>query len=965
MTDLNRRRRRLLRSMANTPWHVRDSSADWSDSLTSSWQTRSSLETSFFGHPEPNEARAGLLDPRLPPQAPSIGSVDVDFARAVTVTPHVLDDIPSSSDSLEPPRTVGFSYGNDDDQRQSTSIDNDTQWRLPVEGLSSFIQPSALDDVSADNELEEITSTGAEAGSTASLGGDTESMDADGDARSSADIEVGSVGAEVGSTGVGHGAEVGFSEIPTIVIHNDGMDCGPGTMDAGASAVRRGMSAGARYGTRPSENVVDQTGTRRWRRFSRADIRERATDPHSYASSSSSAPPPPPPAFSSWDWGSDSVLRRSPRRNLTQDWNLSQLHFSGNDTSSASVDPFAADYGMYRNPYRAQLSSRRDFYSHPGSGASSSNSNSGTVPPHNCLPDCEICGGVRNQSATNSVTGRRLPWRLAEITFDRLQWARTSGAQQSRWLPSSSSSSFDAVGPGASATDDPLLGMVDTMTDSLTTLHNDIEGARRSVASLQWSNPLRADLDSPSASEFERRVRRLDERVSRMQQRLQPSRFMVAGDPRSTLRDRLRERQERLRAHLNELRSRYSDTTSSSSSREVYMESSSDGAGRASGSGSVSSFEDDVLGPSATISGFGSTGADAVNDLLGSDDRARIVGRLRGFREEIRQMRAEMNRRAATAQSNLDQQQQRRPFASRNLRSLFEPPDIASGDERLQAAINQAIHGAFIANGGEPPVGSNIMDQTYRIQAWDFIDGQPPNLLNAVVNVVVRRAKLHNDSSCDISQDGRLLCTFIQTSHSFSGDVTLGIFSLLPSSRGQCLYTKIFGPNAISVSLSPLNNYVLVGLASKRFTWIFTPKQLVAQVFQLKCAGAGESSMTHVHDIMHVCDMDFRAPVSMNSARWLLTPGEGLVYGTNRGDLHIRRPGLNQHEKPDAGSDELASDGNPVRQSLMQMLGLTVPRTVTTATQTGAANVQRSASTQTDNRLTLLTEHDYRRVPRE
>ena len=42
---------------------------------------------------------------------------------------------------------------------------------------------------------------------------------------------------------------------------------------------------------------------------------------------------------------------------------------------------------------------------------------------------------------------------------------------------------------------------------------------------------------------------------------------------------------------------------------------------------------------------------------------------------------------------------------------------------------------------------------------------------------------------------------------------------------------------------------------------------------------------------MHSCDLDFRAPVSMNSARWLLSPGEGLVYGTNRGDLHVRRPG--------------------------------------------------------------------------
>lgn len=34
------------------------------------------------------------------------------------------------------------------------------------------------------------------------------------------------------------------------------------------------------------------------------------------------------------------------------------------------------------------------------------------------------------------------------------------------------------------------------------------------------------------------------------------------------------------------------------------------------------------------------------------------------------------------------------------------------------------------------------------------------------------------------------------------------------------------GPNAISVSLSPLSNFVLVGLAAKRLAWVFTPKQV-------------------------------------------------------------------------------------------------------------------------------------------
>lgn len=47
----------------------------------------------------------------------------------------------------------------------------------------------------------------------------------------------------------------------------------------------------------------------------------------------------------------------------------------------------------------------------------------------------------------------------------------------------------------------------------------------------------------------------------------------------------------------------------------------------------------------------------------------------------------------------------------------------------------------------------------------------------------------------------------------------------------------------------------------------------------------------HVTDVMHPCDMDIRTHVSVNSARWLPGSGEGIVYGTNRGDLHICRPG--------------------------------------------------------------------------
>lgn len=53
---------------------------------------------------------------------------------------------------------------------------------------------------------------------------------------------------------------------------------------------------------------------------------------------------------------------------------------------------------------------------------------------------------------------------------------------------------------------------------------------------------------------------------------------------------------------------------------------------------------------------------------------------------------------------------------------------------------------------------------------------------------------------------------------------------------------------------------------------------------------------------------------------------------------------FDQVEKPEVND---LSDTNPIRRNLMQMLGLTVPRMMSTATQT-SLNLRRSASTQTE-----------------
>ena len=56
------------------------------------------------------------------------------------------------------------------------------------------------------------------------------------------------------------------------------------------------------------------------------------------------------------------------------------------------------------------------------------------------------------------------------------------------------------------------------------------------------------------------------------------------------------------------------------------------------------------------------------------------------------------------------------------------------------------------------------------------------------------------------------------------------------------LIISFTGPNAISVSISPENSYVLVGTAAKRM-FFFSANQMVGQVYKMVKQKAGESSM--------------------------------------------------------------------------------------------------------------------------
>uniref|UniRef100_G3WSZ1 Autophagy and beclin 1 regulator 1 n=1 Tax=Sarcophilus harrisii TaxID=9305 RepID=G3WSZ1_SARHA len=206
------------------------------------------------------------------------------------------------------------------------------------------------------------------------------------------------------------------------------------------------------------------------------------------------------------------------------------------------------------------------------------------------------------------------------------------------------------------------------------------------------------------------------------------------------------------------------------------------------------------------------------------------------------------------------------------------------------SSVNRVLAGAVIGD-GQSAVASNIANTTYRLQWWDFTKFDLPEISNASVNVLVQNCKIYNDASCDVSADGQLLAAFIPSSQrGFPDEGILAVYSLAPHNLGEMLYTKRFGPNAISVSLSPMGRYVMVGLASRRILLHPSTEHMVAQVFRLQQPHGGETSMRRVFNVLYPMPADQRRHVSINSARWLPEPGLGLAYGTNKGDLVICRP---------------------------------------------------------------------------
>uniref|UniRef100_A0A5F8GFF5 Autophagy and beclin 1 regulator 1 n=1 Tax=Monodelphis domestica TaxID=13616 RepID=A0A5F8GFF5_MONDO len=251
-----------------------------------------------------------------------------------------------------------------------------------------------------------------------------------------------------------------------------------------------------------------------------------------------------------------------------------------------------------------------------------------------------------------------------------------------------------------------------------------------------------------------------------------------------------------------------------------------------------------------------------------------------------------LSRRDSIRQRSMRYQQNRLRSSTSSSSSDNQGPscEVSIYGQLANVCLPFSFIGAVIGD-GQSAVASNIANTTYRLQWWDFTKFDLPEISNASVNVLVQNCKVYNDASCDVSADGQLLAAFIPSSQrGFPDEGILAVYSLAPHNLGEMLYTKRFGPNAISVSLSPMGRYVMVGLASRRILLHPSTEHMVAQVFRLQQPHGGETSMRRVFNVLYPMPADQRRHVSINSARWLPEPGLGLAYGTNKGDLVICRP---------------------------------------------------------------------------
>merc|ERR1712203_199893 len=191
---------------------------------------------------------------------------------------------------------------------------------------------------------------------------------------------------------------------------------------------------------------------------------------------------------------------------------------------------------------------------------------------------------------------------------------------------------------------------------------------------------------------------------------------------------------------------------------------------------------------------------------------------------------------------------------------------------------------------------------THRIQTWDFSKGDIPDISDSQHNVVVKEAKIHNDASVDISEDGSLLVTLVPSNLPMTTvtPTVVGVYGLNVANKGRLFATYSLESLPVSVSLSPTSKHLMVGYSmrgpgSRLAPYSPSDRSLIAQIFRLKmpweCMTSSEQEQPPRGRLAHRRDLHQNEPgqTFLNCIRWIPVSGLGMVYATNTGLLKILR----------------------------------------------------------------------------
>ncbi|XP_015428682.1 PREDICTED: activating molecule in BECN1-regulated autophagy protein 1-like [Dufourea novaeangliae] len=205
----------------------------------------------------------------------------------------------------------------------------------------------------------------------------------------------------------------------------------------------------------------------------------------------------------------------------------------------------------------------------------------------------------------------------------------------------------------------------------------------------------------------------------------------------------------------------------------------------------------------------------------------------------------------------------------------------------------------------------------YRVQAWDFSNKETPDITNYNKNIVVRECGISHDATIEIFLDGKLLIAVLPLLRSPVLETILEVYSLQWETLGEKIYSAKIPEYAVSVSISPTQQYLLVGLTRNRDLKKHIPMALIYQLIDKESQSEEQMSsetdaefnshesaaddmedslsiknkrrfglgMVLIRELLHN-EKDIKCP-SINCIKWMPQPGQGMVYATNTGGLNI------------------------------------------------------------------------------